>query len=150
MLYSASITRSALATVLVLFAAALIAGTAGCREQRVEPERRGASERGADERRADSTPVVGGSCSYERVEFTAIVDSLRPPNRDLIIHAIDSVPFRAGSCHLLRDEGNGRWRILASAAGNLAPGDTALVGGEVIRTGTCTPCSLGVQAVRER
>lgn len=93
-------------------------------------------------------PVAGGACSYRPLSFSVIVDSVLTSG-DAILHAVDSIPRAAGFCPL-REEGNGRWRASQSIVRRIVPGDTAVVEGEVIETGTCTPCSIVLRPVRER
>jgi hypothetical protein len=93
-------------------------------------------------------PVVGGPCTYRPLSFSVIVDSVLTSG-DVILHAVDSIPQAAAHCPL-RDEGNGRWRASQSVVQRVVSGDTAVVEGEVIETGTCTPCSIVVRPVRER
>lgn len=87
-------------------------------------------------------PVVGGPCTYEPFEFRAAVDSALSDGT-LLVSALDAVTTD-GRCHLLQDAGEGHWRVL-TRGGNASPtrGDTVDVSGEVITTGTCTPCALG-------
>jgi len=124
--------------------AVLVVVSGGCRRERSAV--RGQTDPG---RRADDGPVVGGPCTYAPVAFAGIVDSALG-NRDVILHPVDSVPSAAGFCHLLRDEGKGRWRVVGSLSTDVKRGDTVMVEASVIQTGTCTPCSIGTRPARER
>lgn len=91
---------------------------------------------------AANGPVVGGACAYEPFAFRATVDSALPDGA-LLVSALDAVPT-GGRCHLLQDAGDGHWTVLQGAGtGTPARGDTIEISGEVIVTGTCTPCALG-------
>lgn len=125
-------------------AAVMIVAVLGCgRDRNVD-----ANRSRIPEAEPDTVPLAGGACSYAPLAFTAIVDSVLA-NRDVILHAVDSVPAAARICHLLRDQGDGRWRATGSLAGRLVPGDTARVEGEVIESGTCTPCAIVTRSVHE-
>lgn len=93
-------------------------------------------------------PVVGGACSYKPLSFTVIIDSVLTSG-EVILHAVDSIPWVAGFCPL-REEGNGRWRASQSIVRNVAQGDTAVVEGDVIESGTCAPCNVVIRPVGER
>lgn len=117
----------------------LLAGTSCGQDRRADPGP------GADPEPGEE-PVVGGPCSYEPLSFTVVVDSVLP-NGDFLLDPVDSVPAAAGYCPL-REAGNGLWRASASVVQRLVSGDTAVVEGEVIVTGTCTPCSIVVRPMR--
>lgn len=112
-----------------------------------ESEQRGGSDSAAVA--GDTTPeppLVGGACSYQPLTFRATVDSVFGDGA-LLVRA-DSVPATAGACHLIRDEGLGRWRVPGPRSGESSEvGDTVEVAGEVIVMGTCTPCSVNTSVI---
>jgi hypothetical protein len=73
------------------------------------------------------------------VTFRGTVDSVRSDGW-VLVRVMDSIPANLGLC--LRNEG-ARWRVPAPRGDDpVGRGDTIEVSGEVILTGTCTPCSL--------
>lgn len=128
-----------LCTVLVLASLVL----AGCDGPREPPPGDGGS---AGE--TDSTPLVGGPCTYERIAFRGTVDSVLSDGALLVRTDTVPTPFRR-RCDLAGDPETGRWRVPYRTTG-AAPsrGDSVEVTAEVIVTGACVPCSLGSRIVR--
>lgn len=90
----------------------------------------------------DTTPMVGGACTYETVTFRAVVDSVLPGPR-LLVQELDSVAANAALCRSVGEGSVARWLVPAPASGRaVGRGDTLEVTGQVIVTGTCSPCAL--------
>jgi len=120
---------------------AVVATAASCEEEPPPPRVRQVEQAGQND---DQQPVVGGACTYEPFEFRAVVDSSLSDGT-LLVRPQDVVPI-GGRCHLLRDAGDGRWRVLAQDGRiQASSGDSITVSGQVITLGTCTPCALGYE-----
>ncbi len=99
-----------------------------------------------DETRDNTLPIVGGACTYEPLAFRAVVDSVAS-NRAVLVQVLDSLPANAPTC--LREGPPDRWWVPAPAE-PIVSGDTIDVSGQVIVTGTCSPCSLTARRVTPR
>lgn len=95
----------------------------------------------------DSVPLVGGACTYAPVAFRGIVDSVAPDGR-VLVQVLDSVPGNLSLC--LRSEDALWWVPSPRQEQGVSHGDTIEVSGEVIATGTCTPCSLSSRRSPQR
>lgn len=95
-----------------------------------------------------SPPLVGGPCTYEHIGFRAVVDSVLTDGALLV--RLDTTLTVRGLCDQVREVGGGRWRVPGPAARPQAtPGDSVEVGGDVIVTGTCVPCSVATRLLSD-
>ncbi|MGD8601031.1 MAG: hypothetical protein PVF19_06770 [Gemmatimonadota bacterium] len=128
---------------LVLFA--FVTLLSGCDKDRSRPIS------GNDASDSDTVPLVGGSCTYEDVAFPAAVDSVLAGRGLLIVEALDSVATEPNLCGSVAEGVGIRWIVPPPASGpEVRVGDVLDVEGQVLVTGTCTPCSLRSRHVQGR
>jgi hypothetical protein len=106
---------------------------------------------GGDASDSDTVPLVGGSCTYEDVAFRAAVDSMLTGRGLLIVEARDTVATEPNLCGSVTEGAGIRWIVPPPASGpEVRVGDVLDVEGQVLVTGTCTPCMLRSRHVQGR
>ena len=128
---------------LVLFA--FVTVLSACEKDRSRPIS------GSDASDSDTVPLVGGSCTYEDVAFRAAVDSVLAGRGLLIVEALDGLATEPNLCGSVTEGVGIRWIVPPPASGpGVRVGDVLDVEGQVLVTGTCTPCSLFSRRVEGR